>query len=588
MGNSLKVSEPYIVDEYGSDEDDDYYSAYETGLEDNDTQDNADSLKTPVGAGRQISVDAEVVSKLVSEVEDLMSHLNNQNYDAAYTAALNLKQGGVGGTLENGSPKKPKSSIPISRLPSGPKHDTQAHAENKRNETIQARRSTSDDPEINGGEPSFVSHNFSDDLVSEKLMKSSDNLCEGIIPEITLTMSKASVQKTTSSASANSGGDNSDAFETKGGNSLGYVNGVGTCNDINGHVQDKGVEHGDGSLVWEIDVGELKERPKPSGISRIRRRTWSDQEQKIDQCLSSDITATTDDIALRKHLDLKRWYCISRPQYKKSCGASSLVSCWNYLFSTLGSGSLPPITQEQALAILGFNPPFSEISFGPFTGNVTLLSWFRILNDHFKVKGRCFFTYKPVGKNRTSGVTPDDALSTLKKGLQDPNSAFIYHCQNHYFCPVGYEDVPLRCEDAYRGLLPQDFVETWILIGDTSRCHPSIHCKRWSDVSADLNNKNPEYLDIRRLWKGTQTRNKKGGNLHCIMAFQKVNTQPRRSQIPRSHLPVRKGGSGADKSPCRVSSPRETSSVSSVTEEEEPLYEEEEFDSGDEIRSDAE
>ena len=29
---------------------------------------------------------------------------------------------------------------------------------------------------------------------------------------------------------------------------------------------------------------------------------------------------------------------MSRPQYKTSCGISSLVSCWNYLFSTLGHG----------------------------------------------------------------------------------------------------------------------------------------------------------------------------------------------------------------------------------------------------------
>lgn len=31
-------------------------------------------------------------------------------------------------------------------------------------------------------------------------------------------------------------------------------------------------------------------------------------------------------------------YCISRPQYKTSCGISSLVSCWNFLYSTLGAG----------------------------------------------------------------------------------------------------------------------------------------------------------------------------------------------------------------------------------------------------------
>ena len=29
---------------------------------------------------------------------------------------------------------------------------------------------------------------------------------------------------------------------------------------------------------------------------------------------------------------------MSRPQYKTSCGISSVVSCWNYLFSTLGNG----------------------------------------------------------------------------------------------------------------------------------------------------------------------------------------------------------------------------------------------------------
>ena len=31
-------------------------------------------------------------------------------------------------------------------------------------------------------------------------------------------------------------------------------------------------------------------------------------------------------------------YCMSRPQYKRSCGISSVVSCWNYLFSTIGQG----------------------------------------------------------------------------------------------------------------------------------------------------------------------------------------------------------------------------------------------------------
>lgn len=39
--------------------------------------------------------------------------------------------------------------------------------------------------------------------------------------------------------------------------------------------------------------------------------------------------------------------------------------------------SLPPISQEEALHILGFQPPFEEIKFGPFTGNATLMRYER-------------------------------------------------------------------------------------------------------------------------------------------------------------------------------------------------------------------
>jgi len=76
--------------------------------------------------------------------------------------------------------------------------------------------------------------------------------------------------------------------------------------------------------------------------------------------------------------------------------------------------------------------------------------WFRQLNDHYKVKGRCFNLYKPQGKNKTSGLTSEEALVMLKKGLQDQNTTFIYHCQNHYFSPIGYEETPCKAVDAYR------------------------------------------------------------------------------------------------------------------------------------------
>ena len=56
----------------------------------------------------------------------------------------------------------------------------------------------------------------------------------------------------------------------------------------------------------------------------------------------------------RKYLDMKAWMCMSRPQYAKSCGISSVVSCWNTLFSTIGNGNKDPITHDLALTLLGF------------------------------------------------------------------------------------------------------------------------------------------------------------------------------------------------------------------------------------------
>lgn len=105
----------------------------------------------------------------------------------------------------------------------------------------------------------------------------------------------------------------------------------------------------------------------------------------------------------RKYLDIARWHCISRPQFKKSCGISSVVACWNYLFSKLsGNGTCEILTQDKALTILGFKPPFDEIRFGPFTGNKTITKWFNALCKHFNVKGKARIMYKPKGsKNKT-------------------------------------------------------------------------------------------------------------------------------------------------------------------------------------------
>ncbi|CAK6442748.1 unnamed protein product [Pipistrellus nathusii] len=285
-------------------------------------------------------------------------------------------------------------------------------------------------------------------------------------------------------------------------------------------------------LAWEIDKSEF------DGVTSNLKHKSGNVKKQISKKKASDKKgrhqrewpqhSPLEDIKQRKVLDLRRWYCISRPQYKTSCGISSLVSCWNFLYSTVGAGNLPPITQEEALHILGFQPPFEDIRFGPFTGNTTLMRWFRQINDHFHVKGCSYVLYKPHGKNKTAGETASGALLKLTRGLKDESMAYIYHCQNHYFCPIGFEATPIKANKAFsRGPLSSQEVEYWILIGESSRKHPAIHCKKWADIVTDLNTQNPEFLDIRHLERGLQYRKTKkvGGNLHCIIAFQRLSWQ---------------------------------------------------------------
>ncbi|KAI0209843.1 Basic immunoglobulin-like variable motif-containing protein [Lamellibrachia satsuma] len=282
-------------------------------------------------------------------------------------------------------------------------------------------------------------------------------------------------------------------------------------------------------IAWEVDITELigkkgrGKRPRKNVTADCGRLDHKTADLRKGRPLGQECQVSSRAVIERKMLDLRRWYCISRPQYKTSCGISSVVSCWNFLFSSLGVGIHQPITQEEALTLLGFQQPYGDIKFGPFTGNNTLLMWFRAINRYYGVRGRGFYLYKPHGKNRTAGMTSQDALAQLKKGLAGTDVAYVYHCLNHYFCPIGFEDTPRNAESAYQEDTDSEEIDTWILIGDTSRKHPSMHCKRWEDISADLNNQNPDFLDVRRLWCGPQQRQskKKGGNLHCIMGFQR-------------------------------------------------------------------
>lgn len=313
--------------------------------------------------------------------------------------------------------------------------------------------------------------------------------------------------------------------------SPGQTGGAHMGSDRDFDMEDVSSSHAKPILAWEIDTTDFNavftRKIRTSNGKKSSSKKMKSSERHSRNLQDVPPHASLEEIKQRKVLDLRRWYCISRPQYKTSCGISSLVSCWNFLYSTLGAGSLPPISQEEALHILGFQPPFEEIKFGPFTGNATLMRWFRQINDNFRVRGCSYILYKPHGKHKTAGETAEGALMKLTQGLKDECMAYIYHCQNHYFCPVGFEATPLKAAKAYRGSLPTNEMEHWIMIGEPSRKHPAIHCKKWLDIVTDLNTQNPEYLDIRHTERGIQRRKTKkvGGNLHCIIAFQRVNWQ---------------------------------------------------------------
>jgi hypothetical protein len=94
------------------------------------------------------------------------------------------------------------------------------------------------------------------------------------------------------------------------------------------------------------------------------------------------------------------------------------MSCWNYLYSTLGTGSLPPISVEEALQILGVEREgklFADTDFGDFTGNSTLIKWFKLLCRHFKVDGTAYIFWKVCGDNKTQGVDSNEALFQLEE-----------------------------------------------------------------------------------------------------------------------------------------------------------------------------
>jgi hypothetical protein len=92
--------------------------------------------------------------------------------------------------------------------------------------------------------------------------------------------------------------------------------------------------------------------------------------------------------------------------------------------------------------------------------------------------------------------------------------------------PVGFEEMPLQPEWAYKKDLSEDQTESWLIIADNSRKHQTFHSVRWSDICTDLTMENPNFFDIRNISKGIQSKldqekkSKSGKNSHCFIEFR--------------------------------------------------------------------
>ena len=129
--------------------------------------------------------------------------------------------------------------------------------------------------------------------------------------------------------------------------------------------------------------------------------------------------------------------------------------------------------------------------------------------DQIDVKGCTYVLYKPHEKNNRAGESALGTITKLTLGLKDKTLAYIYHCHNHYFGPLGVKATPIKTNIAFiRDPFSSQEVEYWILFGESHRKHPAIHCKRWADFVTDINTHNPEFLEIQHLERGLENKKK--------------------------------------------------------------------------------
>ena len=109
----------------------------------------------------------------------------------------------------------------------------------------------------------------------------------------------------------------------------------------------------------------------------------------------------------------------------------------------------------------------NSVEFGCFTGNDTLLRWYRLLCRIYGGVGRSYIFYK-INSERSLHKNEQTARKALVEGMNKENLCFIYHAYDHYFCPVGYEFVPAEQseEDTFESeQVGEEGSELYIMIG---------------------------------------------------------------------------------------------------------------------------
>jgi len=139
-------------------------------------------------------------------------------------------------------------------------------------------------------------------------------------------------------------------------------------------------------------------------------------------------------------------------------------------------------------------------------------------------------SFKRHGKNTTHDIDSTKALDHLTNGLQNEKKAYIYHCYNHYMCPIGFEATPTAPQDAYKKYSESDEYKHWIIVGEISKCYPVFHTKPWEMIFTDIDCAFPKFFNIRKSEAGVQEKQSKaftegrhkGGNLHCLIEFERT------------------------------------------------------------------